>query len=57
MNKIQIKLSWLKTMINSNYGIGESNKAIYDEMSRLKSRLFLIEKRKQKIRNICVILN
>lgn len=57
MNKIQVKLSWFKTMINSNYGVGESNKAIYDEMSRLKSRSFLIEKRKQKIRNICAILN
>lgn len=57
MNKIQVKLYWFEIMINSNYGIGESNKAIYDEMIRLKLRSLLIEKRKQKIRNICAILN
>lgn len=49
MNKIQIKLSWLKTMLNSNYGLGQTNISIYTDIEKLKRKLHLIKLRKQKI--------
>lgn len=49
MNKIQIKLSWLKNMLNSSYGLGQTNESIYTEVEKLKRKLYLVKERKQKI--------
>lgn len=49
MSKIQIKISWLKTMLNSNYGLGQTNMSIYTDIEKLKIKLNLIKERKQKI--------
>jgi hypothetical protein len=52
MNKIQIKLAWMKIMLNSNYGLGQTNMSIYTEIDYLKRKLNLIETRKKKIKQI-----
>jgi hypothetical protein len=49
---IQIKLAWMKMMLNSNYGLGQTNMSIYTEIDYLKRKLNLIETRKKKIKQI-----
>lgn len=36
-------------MLNSNYGLGQTNISIYTDIGKLKRKLHLIKVRKQKI--------
>lgn len=39
-------------MLNSNYGLGQTNISIYTDIEKLKGKLHLIKERKQKINRI-----
>ncbi len=42
----------MKMMLNSNYGLSQTNMSIYTEIGDLKRKLNLIETRKKKIKQI-----
>jgi ribosomal protein S2 len=55
-NSLYNKLTYMKAMINSTYGVGYQNiKTNYDEIYSIRKRINIIELRKYKIKKICQI--
>jgi hypothetical protein len=52
MDSLYKQLSYLKIILNSNYGSGVNVQDIYNKTYSIKKRIMLIKERKEKIKNI-----